>query len=760
LRPRPLRGLVFLLGAVAAGAVAACTAQIGGGVGQRPGGGGGGGGTSAGDRPVIASFSVAPATLPAGGGAVTLSWAASGATQLVIDQGVGPVTGSAGTVQASVTTTTIFTLSASNGAGTVTKSAVVTVGPASNKPVILSFTGSPANLTTAGPSTLTWQVSNATSLSIDNGVGAVSGTSVAVNVAATTVYTLTATNADGVTTAITAVVVGTNPSSRGGRAVALISPTSGEGFVAPASLRLTAWGYDQNVDTNKPAPGLGNNASQVQFFVDDQVVLSVDGANAEFSVFKGFTSGVAAGTHRVYARANYLNPTDVLDSPPALITVTAPPAYGRTVDLTADVVVSGATPYELIGTATSRIRLNGNGHRIITSAGGSATGAFTLKFVDLFDVGQRANTAETAIDVTTSGALTIEDSIFDGSNTVAFSLGGSATASVRRNLFRSNMRQPLGKFPDGQPTGGSYPVATFTGASTGAGVFAGNNVGAGWVEFNNVRGWVVGGDTDADSNVLVGPRVGIHPSGNVQVRRNYSHHVYYGGWSQGNNFDLGGTSGIVVEHNVISGSSWPVRGVGGELRYNLILNAGHEWLWATNDGASVHHNLFIGGEADVGGIYVLYNPMNVRIFNNTIDGLGGIGLAMLVSGGVTSLTSNIFLNVPAPGVSITGGSLTADYNLFFGPQTPYSDGRAPAHDVRGTNPMLTDPAQVYFDLDEVGVWQRSTSVRDILGRYRMRYLPKAGSPAIDAGDPAGGTGNDIGAIGGGEVNADDRFGLL
>ena len=47
-------------------------------------------------------------------------------------------------------------------------------------------------------------------------------------------------------------------------------------------------------------------------------------------------------------------------------------------------------------------------------------------------------------------------------------------------------------------------------------------------------------DTDADSNVAIGPRVGFFfdfnsggQSTNVHIRRNYTHHVYCGGWSQG-----------------------------------------------------------------------------------------------------------------------------------------------------------------------------------------------------------------------------------
>ena len=44
--------------------------------------------------------------------------------------------------------------------------------------------------------------------------------------------------------------------------------------------------------------------------------------------------------------------------------------------------------------------------------------------------------------------------------------------------------------------------------------------------------------------------------------------------------------------------------------------------------------------------------------------------------------------------------------------------------------------------------------------YRSVYAPGAGSPLIDAGDPADGAGNDVGAVGAGEDDAADLFGRL
>src|SRR5689334_4745916 len=116
----------------------------------------GGGGTPSG-LPVITSFTAAPSTLPAGGGPVTLAWSVTGADQITIDQGVGPVAGTQ--VESTIGATTIFTLTASNSAGAVTRSAIATVAPSANVPVILWFTATPYNLPAGGGSvTLSWQV--------------------------------------------------------------------------------------------------------------------------------------------------------------------------------------------------------------------------------------------------------------------------------------------------------------------------------------------------------------------------------------------------------------------------------------------------------------------------------------------------------------------------------------------------------------------------------------------------------------------------
>ena len=258
-------------------------------------------------------------------------------------------------------------------------------------------------------------------------------------------------------------------------------------------------------------------------------------------------------------------------------------------------------------------------------------------------------------------------------------------------------------------------------------------------------------------------------SANMLIKRNYTHHVYYGGWSQGSNYELSSTPTMTVENNVINDSSWPVRGVACEFRYNLVVGAGHEFLWADSN-ASVHHNIFVGGQSDVASLYLINNPTNVQIYNNTVDGLlyTDFVTALQITGGAAAFSSNLILNAPHPpgaaqgaAVTISGGALTTDYNAFAGPQTvDYSDGRTPAHDLSfpdASGAQLTAPPTVDFDLDEATIWNRTTSVRDILAQYRMKYLPKAGSPLVDKGDPAGGPGNDVGCVGAGTANAADLF---
>ena len=139
----------------------------------------------------------------------TLSWNVSAATTVTIDQVVECVEfdPTAGTCTVSPTTTTTYTLEASNEAGIDTKTVTVKVLPAIN-----SFTANPIHIYWGGgSSTLSWDVSGADTVIIDQGIGTVTPTTgtqkVYLYTITTTTYTLVATNEAGSSTATVTVTV-------------------------------------------------------------------------------------------------------------------------------------------------------------------------------------------------------------------------------------------------------------------------------------------------------------------------------------------------------------------------------------------------------------------------------------------------------------------------------------------------------------------------------------------------------------------------
>ncbi len=145
--------------------------------------------------PVIDAFAVTPDRIGSGG-TVEFSWAIRNATSAEIDGGVGAVDPVAGTASATVNGDTTFTLTATGPGGTVTSEVMVDADPL---PVITAFAASSTEVGAGGSVQLSWTLLDATSATIDNGVGDIDpltgAASVTVN--ADTTFTLTATNANG-----------------------------------------------------------------------------------------------------------------------------------------------------------------------------------------------------------------------------------------------------------------------------------------------------------------------------------------------------------------------------------------------------------------------------------------------------------------------------------------------------------------------------------------------------------------------------------
>ena len=139
---------------------------------------------------------------------------------------------------------------------------ITPIGQIVAPPTISSFTASPASVTPGQSSTLSWTSTDATSLSINNSVGVVTGlTSKTVTPSQTTTYTLTATNSGGSVTKTVAVTVGTAPTTH-----------QAEGYLDTNSTgtnnctTLSGWAWD---------PDFPNTPIQIDIYKSDVFVGSV-----------------------------------------------------------------------------------------------------------------------------------------------------------------------------------------------------------------------------------------------------------------------------------------------------------------------------------------------------------------------------------------------------------------------------------------------------------------------------------------------------
>ncbi len=174
----------------------------------------------------INSFTGNPTTIAIGDKAV-LSWSVSGATSVSIDNGVGSVT-SSGSIEVQPKKDTMYTLTAGDGVNSAKTTVnimvkggtsatakakaktptTVAAPPPANLPVVNFFMCTPALLDPGGTTTLKWDVSNSTYVTIKPLVGPSKPIGMAtVKPDTSTVYTLTASNYEGSVTARTTVML-------------------------------------------------------------------------------------------------------------------------------------------------------------------------------------------------------------------------------------------------------------------------------------------------------------------------------------------------------------------------------------------------------------------------------------------------------------------------------------------------------------------------------------------------------------------------
>jgi hypothetical protein len=462
------------------------------------------------------------------------------------------------------------------------------------------------------------------------------------------------------------------------------------------------------------------------------------------------------------------------------------PADKTVVDLSADMKYTDLN--------WTNVAVRGNGHTVsvsgkLTIKRSLVTGLGSMIIVDPSHADPNTVVMIPGITGDLTGDVDIEDSVFEATGALHLAIHGSGDVAIKNNEFRaSNFIKFVPSRPD------ASPVLQISGKNSKRKVFQGNRVGAGIVRFDGASGWLIGGKTDAQSNILIGPRcvLALVNCRDMHVIGNYIHHDYRGTWSQGFNFYCEQSAGILAEHNVLRASSWPLQSFGGEFRYNLMIDSGHNWVRSLASGTQFHHNLLVHtgdpyGTGMNAGVWLYHSGKDVAIYNNTFDGGAPAArdfnapiIALSTGCTLSALRNNVFTGVRAisplanNAIVARGGVekdneprvAYADYNCFFNPQAPaaaaYDPGivgtkGAGVHDVHA-DPKFAQGRLIPYSVNQDDVWNRKYAVSEVLALYRQRYAPAAGSPLVNAGDPADGKKSYIGAVGPGNDAPDDRFG--
>lgn len=491
-------------------------------------------------------------------------------------------------------------------------------------------------------------------------------------------------------------------------------------------------------------------------------------------------------------------------------------AAGETRTLKEDLVLTGNDTFEVKGTTQKPCTLIGNGHAIRSD--GKWSGSVTISYCALQKLGAAPKVSDDggriarefpAIDLKAGGKgrIVVDHCMFDESSAIHVQTDDEATAVSYGNTIAENSIVGIDK-----DVGKSCDSFVAKGNSRALKRFQANLVTRGKISFT-APNWLVGGDEDAESNLLIGLRIGIFAQGEgIVVRGNYLHlrmpiTKQYPYWSQVSTFTT--AKGALGEHNVIRDGEWIVRFVEGEFRYNLITDIIDHDLMQNGSAGRIHHNLFVAGKSDSrpgsmsGCIAVIYPPAKegdgIEIFNNVFDGGGWMNVpAIEVSSKafVKSCRNNVFYNFghttdyykrPQGMIRTAWNDDSteakparlgyADYNAFYSPdskakrnyllsvsgKTERKDAGFGLHDLpRGgkvdeqVEPKFAGPIPKAFPFTDDDIKAGKVTVSKILAVYRAAYTPAEGSPLIGAGDPADGEGANIGAVGG--VKETDRFG--
>jgi hypothetical protein len=477
-------------------------------------------------------------------------------------------------------------------------------------------------------------------------------------------------------------------------------------------------------------------------------------------------------------------------------------AAGGTLTLPSDLVLTGSDTLEVLGTASDSCTITGNKFAIRTS--GNWTGLVRILYTRLNDLGVggggQYDVTGCGFDLTgtASALIQIEHCAVARSGTIKVTNNGLSATWFRCNNILVNSTVSI----DLQPATTGY-VFYAQGNSQAKKYFQGNFIAVAVISIAAPQ-WLVGGPGDSTSNIFIGNRVTLYASGSgTLVSYNYWHNPAK--WTQVHTVTI--TGGAVCEHNVIRDGEWIVQFCDGEFRENVICdiydhdlyrggNKGRFYrnLWLSYDPPNTNNhgqqfpNMVISNDTSIWSLW--HGTTGVDIFNNVFDG-GEFFMMPSVEVGngawINTLRNNVFCGFkldPAyaggtPAAIIRGGDVRyADYNCFYNPSTPGVDnyhftmaGKSERvdegfgkHDLPAggaanaqVDPKFKGPRVTAFPYNDTDILAGRVTVSQMIREFFDRYTPAAGSPLIDAGDPADGAGIDIGAVetGNAAINKDE-----
>jgi hypothetical protein len=174
----------------------------------------------------------------------------------------------------------------------------------SGVPTIVAFTANPTSITAGQSATLIWNVTNATNIQIDQGVGSGLGAAgtISVSPSSTTTYTFTASNSSGSVTQSVTITVTSSSSTPATTSTPTPTPPT------PPGLPPNIVAFDISPNTIHVPPGPGPRTATMHWDVRNAASVTIDGNPEPLSGSRILTPPL--GTHTYTLRATNANGTD------------------------------------------------------------------------------------------------------------------------------------------------------------------------------------------------------------------------------------------------------------------------------------------------------------------------------------------------------------------------------------------------------------------------------------------------------------------